>query len=367
MHRSAEATDIKKLVAALVLLQICLVINSSVRSGQMRHVLDVFQGRKDAPLHRHLQSRFNHTSYKDLDVTFTHQSRFSKRSKQAISEVAKSFGFVNIQFLSDAYVEMTLSWICNVRQLEGDILGATVFVATDEQAFQRLKAFDAALHLIPQGYDPNASNTELSYGRESYFAMMLWRSELLLDLLESSISIMLTESDAVWLRNPFSVIGLPHVEMDVIVMDDQMEERQRRKLPNGGFLFLRSCNRTRQAWRQVVALQKEEMQVFKRRRLGLKGGNYFRNEQVFEKKVFESLARTGQLSLQWLPIESFASGKFYAQLESNSSAFRLKMPCVILNNFIKGTDEKVLRAKRFNHWYLSQDMKCIRDIASPWG
>ena len=54
------------------------------------------------------------------------------------AEVARGTGFVNLQFLNAGFVEMTRSWICNVRAIPG-VLRATVFIATDDVAFRALR------------------------------------------------------------------------------------------------------------------------------------------------------------------------------------------------------------------------------------
>ena len=47
------------------------------------------------------------------------------------------YGFVNIQMLNHGFVEMTKSWICNVRSFPG-VLEKTVFITTDQNSYDQL-------------------------------------------------------------------------------------------------------------------------------------------------------------------------------------------------------------------------------------
>ena len=352
MPGSGEAGELKRLVLGLVTLQICLVLHFCVHNGQIGRLIDIIERLGTSP--DGLMSGGEQPVHAEL----------SDEAREMIDQVFAAAGFVNVQFLSAAFVEMTKSWVCNVRLLDADVLNKTVFLATDDAAYHGLKAFDPSLNVCRQVFGSvKRSRKEMYYGREEYFSLMLWRSELLMRILERGVSFLLTEADAVWLDSPFDVIGIPRSKHDIVVMDDQMEKRRKRKLPNGGFLFLKATSPTIVAWKEVVKLQREEMSVFARRRLGHKG-SHFRNEQVFQKQVFESMALAGNLSLYWLPMKKFASGKFYTSL-LNSTKLPRNLPYVILNNFITGVEQKVKRAKQFNHWFLSPEKTCIKTASMP--
>eukprot|EP00978_Attheya_sp_CCMP212_P038399 scaffold190079_cov49-Attheya_sp.AAC.1 len=122
----------------------------------------------------------------------------NKLTIAAAKDVAKkNNGVVILQLLNEGYITMTLSWICNVRQF--DVLSHTLFVTTDQGAYDALTQFDSKLQVILRPYE---SKQELDYGQHEYFAYMLFRTRLIVDLLENSVTVWLVESDAVWLQDP---------------------------------------------------------------------------------------------------------------------------------------------------------------------
>ena len=282
--------------------------------------------------------------------------RLPNQTVELLSKVADKHGFVNIQFLSGSFVRFALSWICNVRRLEGDVLMQTVFFATDQRSMEELMAFDRTLQVVLQQHD---QGHPLRYGQESYFALMLWRTEIIMELLELGFTFMLTEADAVWLKNPFEMMRVPNVEYDIMVMDDRMTHDVRQKMPNGGFIYFQATERTRMAWRDVLLRQRREMTVFAMRKKGVK--KHFRNEQVFEAKVFKRRSRHGWLKLSWLPMTHYYSGMFYTVAGMNLTAPGHE-PYVILNNFAPNEELKIARAKQHNHWFTQRvngSVQCV--------
>ena len=59
------------------------------------------------------------------------------------------------------------------------------------------------------------------------------------------------------------------------------------------------------------------------------------------------------LSECWFPISDFPNGLWYqGKVDSDN-------PVVIQNNYIKGNDRKIERAKKFGHWFLGVDDECV--------
>ena len=101
--------------------------------------------------------------------------------------------FVYVQFLNEAFVPMTLNWLCHT---DAKVVLKTLFIATDEAAERALRK--VVKHVV---FLPFASG-ELSYGQRTYYDYMLFRTRTLSALLQSDVSVWLIESDATWFGNP---------------------------------------------------------------------------------------------------------------------------------------------------------------------
>ena len=344
----AMSLDMRKIAAIVILFQLYLLW--SFTFSFFFH---------NAPPFSHLAAWTSLTHQPEVYVSPLTHPKLSPEARRAVAQVVAKHKFVNIQFLSLHFVKFTLSWICNVQRLDGDVLDHTVFFATDGASKAALLRFNGSLRVVTQRY-PQAHT--LSYGQESYFALMLWRTEILMELMESNTSFMLTEADALWLENPFEQMRLPHVPHDIIVMDDRMSRNNRRKMPNGGFIFFRATLRTRLAWREVLQQQREEMRVFALKKQGVK--KHFRNEQVFEAQVFKRRAKQRKLILHWLPLEHYYSGMFYT-IDGFDLTKRGHEPFVILNNFAPTAQIKVMRAVQHNHWFTQERNGTVSCIFRP--
>jgi hypothetical protein len=74
-------------------------------------------------------------------------------------------GFAFLQMLNVGYLEMTKSWICNVKRFPG-VLNKTVFIATDQAAYDGLMQWDPTLQVFLEEFAADPST--IRYGRIQY-------------------------------------------------------------------------------------------------------------------------------------------------------------------------------------------------------
>jgi FkbM family methyltransferase len=246
-------------------------------------------------------------------------------------------GFVNIQLLNTGYVDMTKSWICNVRSFPG-VLEKTLFITTDQIAHDKLLQFDSSLNVVLELYE---TPKDLTYGQYAYYDFMLFRTRLLIRLLKEKITVWLTESDAVWLNDPTDIVLNTHGDM--VTMSDGKPPA---KILQGGFQLLRPTNPTVSVWTKLLAMFQRKMSATK------KGTNM--NDSGSEQLMLNGLIRKEpNLDMQWLDWHYFAPGLYY---RSHQKWVR---PYVILNNWIKGNKAKIARAKKWKHWFLDGNGQCL--------
>ena len=164
------------------------------------------------------------------------------------SNIHSKYNVVAVQFLNEGFVEMTKSWICNVKKFPS-VLAMTLFIVTDTRAHAALKNFGNQFD-INIVFKPYSTPKNMAYGNYAYYDYMLFRTNIISRLLQNHINVWLIESDAVWLRDPSSVVL--NQKADIITMSDAMPPK---KLLQGGFQFLRSTDKTIRAWKRNQSIK----------------------------------------------------------------------------------------------------------------
>ncbi|XP_070582321.1 uncharacterized protein [Ptychodera flava] len=239
---------------------------------------------------------------------------------------------------------MTKSWICNVECM--GVLEHTVIVCSDDKAYWSLKNWKPSLHVLLHRY---GTTEAMTWGTDSYFDFLLYRAKSVESILQDNHSVFLVESDAVWLKNP-TVLFNQYLNNDLIlVANEHMEdESQRQALP--ALAYLNATSKTRRLWDKLVEICARKEEMYKRGISKILGGS--------DMGTLNYLIRREPVKVQWLPNDKFVGGKWYGGAEYNEEI--AKSIIVIHNNFIQGNDRKEERAKRWGHWFLSDDgTQCV--------
>ena len=254
---------------------------------------------------------------------------------------------VMVQVLNAGYVEMTLSWICNVQRFPG-VIDRTLFIATDQVAYESLLRFDKTMHVV---LHPHKTPTHVAYGDYEYYNLMFFRTKMLTALLHEGISIFLTEADAVWFSDPIDYVlnykGDRSTLPDYVSMSDIDKKSGRWPMLQGGWQLLRATKGTKDVWH---TLTKQFATVMGRVRVGAHMADAG-NEQLMLGGLTAKASKNGTLNMQYLPFEYFMPGYFY-----NDWTLPQKYPHakIVLNNWIVGNKAKYGRAKGFGHWFLME-------------
>ncbi|XP_077988915.1 uncharacterized protein LOC144443328 [Glandiceps talaboti] len=287
-------------------------------------------------------------SFKDvLFITGFQQAAFDTRNYTNVTTQAtpiyNRYGFVTTQFLNLGYLNLTKSWICNVECF--GILPSTLFIVSDMETYQRLTSWKPELNVVLEIF---GSPESMLFGEVDYYKYGLFRVRVINEILKGGMSVFETESDAVWFDNPTKYFQR-YKNIDLIVMDNGCADMKPSGVINGGFIYLNATSETRYIWNELTGELHNIMHRYKtcndKTDIGITGS---------EQMILGQILNKHPLHMQWLPIEHFVSGFWYMQEE-----VRLKTdPVVILNNYIRGNDNKESRAKQWSHWWLSNDGKC---------
>ena len=252
-------------------------------------------------------------------------------------------GFVILQLLNAGYVEMTKSWICNVKPFQ-TVLPTTLFITTDKTSYDALVDFDdAEFHVVFERYDTPA---KMQYGHTEYYRYMLFRTRLLINLLDANVTIWLTESDATWFSDP--TVEVMETPGDMVTMNDLCGDTNKTAL-QGGFQLLRPSDVTKSLWQGMHGRLEARLKPYGNQSLFIQGeGN--------EQHLLDYLVKKDpKLQVNWLGGDHFVCGLWYKDEIVRASS---PTPVVLLNNWISGNFNKTARAKDWRHWFLLKNGQC---------
>lgn len=307
-----------------------------------------------------------------------------------IAEFARSRGTSSVSFTltTGAFLETTLSWLCNVAVLE-IAPPAMVFVTSEEKVAEALSEFmskhptlgqgtliiamEGAVKAITEAESPDKS---LQYATAGYWMLMLQRTFLLRDLLDHGVSILHFETDQIWLSDP-----MPYIEhelqfergSDCVVEDyrypDMVVTRSRHEVA-GNFFYLRPTVSTRQLMSTLVdrfyLSHKTSVESFFtrwRKRFSIANDQTLLTALVLQR---DWLHRRSFPNVKYkeLNAELFVDGRWFWDFEDSNGRRVEKRkhytsesslyPVILNNNYIVGVETKKARAQRFGFWFVKQ-------------
>lgn len=192
-----------------------------------------------------------------------------------------------------------------------------------------------------------SSKGDQIYSHAGYVRLMIRRTEVLLKILQNNIEIFLFEVDCLWLRNPVPVLK-ENKGYDILVNP----VGSRTGVYAGGFIYLFPTEATKYLWNELnTMLQKLENRI----RLLPPGRpiSEGENDQVYFSNLVKK--KVHGLKPKVLPVIEYADGTWYNFPEEKRKAMK---PYVINNNWVKGNENKIARAKKWGHWFIKEDNSC---------
>ncbi|KAJ4455074.1 putative rhamnogalacturonan II specific xylosyltransferase [Paratrimastix pyriformis] len=244
--------------------------------------------------------------------------------------------------VSDGFYDFTVNWLCWMAKLPK--IHPYLFLATDEAVYLKLKAVGQPVHLLKA---PGQTGTTFTYSTIAYQELMHTRTLFVKDLLDQGYSVLIADTDALLLQDPFPIMEPLMATNDVLYSND--DSRQGHSIACGGFFWLRSCEAARTFWAEVARQHGEMVEDFKRRGVSSVGDASEQSiiNQIFAKKTFPELRH------QPLDHMQFRNGYFYWQLN-----LRTPTPVLVHNNWIIGRDKKVARFQEAGLWLVNQNNYC---------
>lgn len=253
---------------------------------------------------------------------------------------------VLVTMVNDAYLPFTYSWLCNTKEM--GIHKSVLFITTDKTSKERLTKDWPEVSVVYM--DTGPINGHQVYSHVGYVKIMIKRTEMLLSILLADIEIFLFEVDCLWLANP-----VPDLQK-ITGFDLLVNPVSDRDVFAGGFIWLYATNKTKALWKELT----EEMEALGSR-IEHKSSSDAVSEAENDQNFFSNLVnkRYANVSVKVLPLDVYADGKWYKLPEEKRKQSR---PVVINNNWVLGNEAKIVRAKKWKHWFIDEKFRCITDL-----
>lgn len=248
-----------------------------------------------------------------------------------------------VTLINGAYLQFALSWLCNTEHM--GIHKQVLIISTDLDTKDTIKKQWPDINVVAISGMP--LNGDQSYSHAGYVRLTNFRAHVLLELLLINQEVFLFEVDALWIKNPVPVLSSTK---NADILANPVSERP--GLTAIGFLYLFPTNPTILTWKELNRRLYELDKKIKSMPAGklISEGD---NDQIYVSGIINK--RLGGLQKKELPLADYPDGKWYVMSEAKRKASR---PYVINNNWVIGNKNKILRAKMWGHWFLSDDGNC---------
>ena len=270
--------------------------------------------------------------------------------------------FVFIAYGNDAFLPFFNNWICNTAKMKG-VHARTLILATSLSMHKTLSQNRFKVRVSHLNLGRSDFNRNLDYDTYGYWKLVQLRVQALGHILYSGVSMLLFEPDAIWAQNPLEDRELFTPGYDIIGFSDDQGGM------GFGWLLLKSNPKTIFLWKQVLRMTTAEISKFKglrsNARVHLQGEQKFFNFLIRTRHKYEKLK---DLKVKILSKYKYCSGRWYdGGRGGNGLRYRRQCrkhgtPFVVNNNWIVGNKGKIIRAKRWGHWFLNKDGKCDDDF-----
>lgn len=271
-----------------------------------------------------------------------------------------------------AYRHLALNFVCNLNRL--GIENYLIF-SLDVFAFEFFIRNKVNTFMFTEGEIPDdlgsfryLRDKEDSFGTKAFVETSRRKSFHVLKVLELGYSVMFSDVDVAWVRNPLPQVLKKHA--DIVIQSDLSslhKDKPRNYNINSGLYLARSNHRTITAFHAILkysrAIRRSEQKAFN---CVLCGG--------FKDVTSGPGLRVGRTNCIYTPhgttvatlaLEEFPNGS-NPQLWIPTTNISKIHPCIVAihANYTFGREAKIRRLKKIGFWFISQQTKSMKDCAA---
>ena len=231
-----------------------------------------------------------------------------------------------VTFVNPDWMPLVRNWLCS---LKGVGLSERVLVVAFGSSVCR--------EISPVAcYDVNATYPSSSYGQDGYRKMLLHRTEIVLNLLKCGHTLLLSDVDVVFLRNPLPLLSAVANGKDIVFQGDSIDHKVvDRLLPYTvsyacmGFVYMKPTESTGLLWEGVLSYQQK----------------HYWNDQAAVNVCLRHPYLMGRVRWAVLDYGMFPNGIVYFKQHNNN-----KQALIVHANFLLGMDNKMAELMGAGIW-----------------
>jgi hypothetical protein len=259
---------------------------------------------------------------------------------RAAKKIAQAEGLIMLTFMNTAFQPFLANWMCHTkdRVRESQIL----VVTTDQNLMVKIRTLYPNLNVVCLS-SFKLINEKQKYCSAGFMRMGIYRAIVVNWIIQVNIPLLLFELDALWLQNPIPfLIDIEPYDLAIIPTYEKSFEAAI------GFYYMKASPRMKQFWRELIRRLIDLRNMF----------SCLRNEDLVRERDNDQMVLFDMIQehykniiIYFLPQDRFIDGKWYRSPDT-----RVLRDAVIMNfNFIIGIDNKIIRAKNFDQWFISDD------------
>ncbi|CAD5209156.1 unnamed protein product [Bursaphelenchus okinawaensis] len=268
----------------------------------------------------------------DLKVNEEFVKKLIKKSK----DINQAHDLVLFTMINDAYLNLTLNWLCNTHSLPGaKIHEKIIFVTVGNETCQKIQKDWPKVECLEMKAD-TAYGAAMDWGTNGYAKFLEARLKLMLRLIEADLNLVIFEADAVWWKNPLKLFheAFNETETDLTIPVNFKETNGQK------YAFDPMC----------VRPTYETKKVFKEILKNLKSQKKLMDQDILNAKCTSKALRCK--SFKWSDV---ADGKWFKMSQKERKNYK---PYIVNNNYYIGAKNKMSRQALNNAWFLSPKGIC---------
>ena len=259
--------------------------------------------------------------------------------------------FMFVMMANKAFLPLIQNWLCNTARMEG-VHERTLLIFSDD-GWKSLSKDFAVRFIQAHNNLPREYHADMNYNTYGYWRLVQLRVQVVVNLVNARIPFLLFEPDALWVENPLKDPALWTGE-DLVGFDDHKGR------PGFGWLRIWPTLNVRTIFaemEQSFSSQMPQTPLPVHDYLSIDGEQDILHSMI-QNRDWKSYKN---LQFKMLPQTKYVSGKWYdggrgGDGEDVRQAARFEgIPFVINNNWIVGNAPKIVRAKRWGHWFIQDE------------
>ncbi|KAI6171850.1 Nucleotid-trans domain-containing protein [Aphelenchoides besseyi] len=276
---------------------------------------------------------YNSSALKSLDV----DGKLLKEIRSKAKVINKKHGLVLYTLINNAYLNLTLNWLCNTYVLDNgqSIHERVLIVALDEQTCKRITKDWPKVTCLAMTAD-EAYGKALDWGSSGYSQILWARIRQIYALVEAGIHLAIFETDALWLKNPLPLFrkSFNLTTIDLTIPKNYKETNGQK------YAFDPMIIRPTLASKSVLKDIMERVQ---------------NNSKLMDQDILNEKCASGYLKCNAFEWNDVADGKWFKM--STKERNKIK-PLIVNNNYYIGARSKMNRQALNNAWFLSPSLIC---------